>query len=63
MPKTKDPQMPREYAQMKQPDEGKVRSDAAARMTDKMRSASSILTSGSGVKDFASTEKKTLLGA
>lgn len=55
--------MPPEPAQMKQPDAGAVRTTTGRRTEDRVRSGTStILTSGSGVTDFAETGKKTLLG-
>lgn len=57
------PVMPPEPAQMKQPDAGAVRTTTGRRTEDRVRSGTStILTSGSGVTDFAETGKKTLLG-
>ena len=63
-PKQKDPVLPPERAQMRDPDAGAVRSTTGRRATDRMRSAAqTILTSGEGVTSAAATEKKTLLGA
>ncbi len=63
-PKTEDPVMPPETAQMREPDGGAVRDTTGRRVTDRMRAAAStVLTSGSGVTSSAATEKKTLLGA
>lgn len=60
----KSPVLPPELAAMKYPDNGAVYDAAQRRVTDKVRSAANtILTSGSGVLNFAPTEKKTLLGA
>jgi len=57
------PAMPPEPAQMKQPDAGAVRTATGRRTQDRVRGgAKTVLTSGSGVTDFATTEKKTLLG-
>ena len=62
-PKPKDPVMPPEYAQQRAPDADATRG-AGSKMADRIRSgAGTILTSGSGVTQGASTEKKTLLGA
>lgn len=56
------PTLPPETAKMRQPDAGTV-SSAARRAQDRLRGgAKTILTSGSGVKTTAPTEKKTLLG-
>lgn len=58
-----DPVLPPEYAAMRAPDGAAVKTAAGRRATDRVRSGSStILTSGSGVKTTAPTEKKTLLG-
>lgn len=63
-PKTKDPVLPPEPAQMRDPDAGAVRDTTGRRTTDRMRAASkTILTSGEGVTSAAATDKKTLLGA
>lgn len=62
-PKMTPPALPKEPAQMKQPDGGAVRSSTSRRVTDQMRAgASTILTRGSGAMATASTDKKTLLG-
>ncbi|MDX8492908.1 hypothetical protein RFN29_15120 [Mesorhizobium sp. VK22B] len=62
-PDTPDPQLPPEYAAMREPDQGAVRSSVASKTKDKLRSgANTILTSGSGVTTAAPTDKKTLLG-
>lgn len=62
-PDTPDPQLPPEYAAMREPDQGAVRSSVASKTKDKLRSgANTILTSGSGVTQAAQTDKKTLLG-
>lgn len=62
-PNIPDPKAPTEYAQQKAPDAGAVKSNVGRRALDRMRStASTILTSGSGVTTSAPTEKKTLLG-
>lgn len=62
-PKVADPVMPVETAAMKSPDGGAVKNEAQRRVSDNMRArAPTILTSGSGVTDMATTEKKTLLG-
>lgn len=62
-PSTPKLQQPAEYAQQKAPDAGQARTDASQLATDRLRAGSqTILTSGSGVTDTASTSKKTLLG-
>ena len=62
-PEMKDPQLPPEPAQTREPDAGAVRSTTGRRTLDRMRSGSNtILTSGSGVTTSAPTERKTLLG-
>lgn len=49
---------------MREPDGGAIRDSVGRRVTDRMRAATkTILTSGSGVSEAATTEKKTLLGA
>jgi hypothetical protein len=59
-----DPTLPPETAAMRQPDMGAVKTAAGRRASDSVKSgAKTILTSGSGVTEFAPTEKKTLLGA
>lgn len=63
-PKPADPVLPPEPAQMREPDGGAIRDSVGRRVTDRMRAATkTILTSGSGVSEAATTEKKTLLGA
>jgi hypothetical protein len=63
-PKPKDPVLPPEPAQMREPDAGAVRDGVGRRTTDRMRAAAqTVLTSGSGVTNNAPTQKKTLLGA
>lgn len=72
-PKTPTVQAPPEYAQQKTPDYAAGQNSAARRASDRIRgSASTILTSGTGVGTFANTlsptlsgmdGKKTLLGA
>lgn len=63
-PKPKDPVLPPEAAQMRDPDAGAVRDTTGRRTTDRMRAASrTILTGGGGVTESAPTQKKTLLGA
>jgi len=57
------PTLPDEPAQANAPDAGAVKDSKSRRVEDTMRStASTILTSGSGVDTFAPTSKKTLLG-
>lgn len=57
-------QMPKEPAQMRQPDGDAVRSTTSRRQTDRLRAAApTVLTGGQGVMQSAQTEKKTLLGA
>jgi len=63
VPEPKDPVIPPEMAPSRLPDGEDVRRNVNARQGDKMRAAGSILTSGSGVTQQATTEKKTLLGA
>lgn len=63
VPETPDPVIPPEMAQSRLPDGAEVRKSAGARQGDRMKAASSILTSGSGVTQQATAEKKTLLGA
>lgn len=59
-----DPVLPPETAAMRQPDAAAFKTAAGRRASDKVKSgARTILTSGSGVQEFAPTEKKTLLGA
>jgi len=61
---TKDPVAPAETAQMRNPDNGVVMDAHSRRIKDQQRaSANTVLTSGSGVTDRATTQKKTLLGA
>jgi hypothetical protein len=61
--KPEDPQLPPEYAAMREPDQGAVRANTGKRTTDKLRAGTdTILTSGSGVTAAAPTDKKTLLG-
>ena len=55
--------MPTEYARMRYPDEGAVRGAATDRAKLNGGVTPTILTGGSGVLNFAPTEKKTLLGA
>ncbi|MGL4196536.1 MAG: hypothetical protein ACRCSX_02065 [Allorhizobium sp.] len=56
-------QMPVERAAARAPDGGSATSGAARRATDRARaSATTILTSGSGVSQQAATGGKTLLG-
>lgn len=58
-----DPTLPPETAAMRQPDMGAVKTAAGRRASDAVKSgAKTILTSGSGVQEFAPTERKTLLG-
>lgn len=58
-----DPVLPPESAAMRQPDAAAFKTAAGRRASDKVKSgAKTILTSGSGVAEFAPTEKKTLLG-
>lgn len=59
----KPPKMPKPTQAMKMPDLGAVKSAVARRLSDQVGARTpTILTSGSGVTDFAATEKKTLLG-
>lgn len=59
-----DPVLPPETAAMRMPDAAAVKTAAGRRASDKVKGgARTILTSGSGVSQFAPTEKKTLLGA
>jgi len=59
-----DPVLPPETAAMRMPDSAAVITAQGRRASDRVRSgARTILTSGSGVSEFAPTEKKTLLGA
>lgn len=63
VPDIPKPELPPETQAMQQPDGAAVRSSAGRRTGDRIRSsASTILTSGSGVSETAPTEKKTLLG-
>ncbi|MBA8904863.1 hypothetical protein [Aminobacter ciceronei] len=64
-PKAPDkPQLPPEYAAMRQPDRSQVAGDVSSRVRDRARAATgTLLTSGSGVTSAAPTQKKTLLGA
>lgn len=62
-PSPQAPQLPPERAQMRYPDAAAVRDAVGRRTEDRIKAgADTILTSGSGVTDFAPTEKKTLLG-
>jgi hypothetical protein len=57
------PELPPEPAQAKQPDAAAVKTAAGRRTEDRVRSGTkTIITGGSGVTEFADTEKKTLLG-
>lgn len=63
-PKMEKPQLPPEYAAMRQPDRSQVAGDVSSRVRDRARAATgTLLTSGSGVTSAAPTAKKTLLGA
>lgn len=62
-PDVPTPTAPKETAAMRAPDGAVVRSNASRRTEDRIRAgADTVLTSGSGVTDFAQTQKKTLLG-
>lgn len=62
-PKPQAPVLPPEPAQTRAPDAGAARSQVGRRTMDRSRAATdTVLTSGSGVTDFAQTSKKTLLG-
>lgn len=62
-PKTNPPPLPAQTARSRYPDRGEIERDARRTVTDRARArASSILTSGSGVSEFAPTAGKSLLG-